>query len=233
MHKCIFRIKYYSTTVQYTVIVRRERAFIYIFIWRFYVAFNTVQVISRRVVWKGRGNQYIQFARVLYCKLPTNGKQLPAFPLKAMTRIEPQLQSGRRECYHSATVAPKGKGSTGVFSNVIQEVDHILVNEGKSWGYRVYVYPDENDSIMGFYYISNNFIQTYPILPDGELVVTGCSSIRIVSTVEVMNNRDSKLAVNDFYKEIDTNKRFKCSYTSYMGNVINNLITMADNSKKS
>ena len=42
--------------------------------------------------WKGRGNQYIQFARVLYCKLPTNGKQLPAFPLKAMTGIEPQRQ---------------------------------------------------------------------------------------------------------------------------------------------
>ena len=31
--------------------------------------------------WKGRGNQYIQFVRVLYCKLPTKGKQLPAFPL--------------------------------------------------------------------------------------------------------------------------------------------------------
>ena len=40
--------------------------------------------------WKGRGNQYIQFARVVYCKLPTNGKQLPAFPLKAITGIEPQ-----------------------------------------------------------------------------------------------------------------------------------------------
>ena len=26
--------------------------------------------------WKGRGNQYIEFVRVLYCKLPTNGKQL-------------------------------------------------------------------------------------------------------------------------------------------------------------
>ena len=38
--------------------------------------------------WKGRGNQYIQFARVLYCKLPTNGKQLPAFPLEAVPRIE-------------------------------------------------------------------------------------------------------------------------------------------------
>ena len=23
--------------------------------------------------WKGRGNQYIQFVRDLYCKLPTNG----------------------------------------------------------------------------------------------------------------------------------------------------------------
>ena len=42
--------------------------------------------------WKGRGNQYIKFARVLYCKLPTNGKQLPAFPLTAMTGIEPRPQ---------------------------------------------------------------------------------------------------------------------------------------------
>ena len=42
--------------------------------------------------WKGRGNQYIQFARVLYCKLPTNGKQLPAFPLEAVTGIEPRPQ---------------------------------------------------------------------------------------------------------------------------------------------
>ena len=42
--------------------------------------------------WKGRGNQYIEFARIVYCKLPTNGKQLPAFPLKAMTGIEPRPQ---------------------------------------------------------------------------------------------------------------------------------------------
>ena len=32
--------------------------------------------------WKGRGNQYIQLVKALYCKLPTNGKQLPAFPLE-------------------------------------------------------------------------------------------------------------------------------------------------------
>ena len=42
--------------------------------------------------WKGRGNQYIEFARVLYCKLPTNGKELPAFPLTAKTGIEPRPQ---------------------------------------------------------------------------------------------------------------------------------------------
>ena len=45
--------------------------------------------------WKGRGNQYIQFVRVLYCKLPTIGKQLPAFPLESMAGIEPRPQ--RRE----------------------------------------------------------------------------------------------------------------------------------------
>ena len=40
--------------------------------------------------WKGRGNH--QFVRVLYCKLPTNGKQLPAFPLEAVLGIEPRPQ---------------------------------------------------------------------------------------------------------------------------------------------
>ena len=42
--------------------------------------------------WKGRGNQYIQFVRVLYCKLPTNSKQLPAFPLEAVPGTKPQRQ---------------------------------------------------------------------------------------------------------------------------------------------
>ena len=42
--------------------------------------------------WKGRGNQDIQLVRVLYCKLPTNSKQLPAFSLEAMPGIEPQPQ---------------------------------------------------------------------------------------------------------------------------------------------
>ena len=58
----------------------------------FYVAFNTVQVIITAGSWKGRGNQYIQFVRVLYCKLPTDGKQLLAFPLEGMPGTEPRPQ---------------------------------------------------------------------------------------------------------------------------------------------
>ena len=42
--------------------------------------------------WEGRGNQYIEFVRVLYCKLPTNSKQLPAFALEAVLGIESQPQ---------------------------------------------------------------------------------------------------------------------------------------------
>ena len=42
--------------------------------------------------WKGRGNQYTEFVRVLYFKLPTNAKQLPAFPLEAVPGIEPRPQ---------------------------------------------------------------------------------------------------------------------------------------------
>ena len=42
--------------------------------------------------WKGRVSQYIQFVRVLHCKLLTNGKQLPVFPLEAVPGTEPRPQ---------------------------------------------------------------------------------------------------------------------------------------------
>ena len=42
--------------------------------------------------WKGRRNQYIEFVSVLYCKLLTNGKQLPAFLLEAVMGIKPRPQ---------------------------------------------------------------------------------------------------------------------------------------------
>ena len=41
--------------------------------------------------WEGRGNQYIQLVKVLYCKLPTNGKQLPALPLEVGPGTEPPI----------------------------------------------------------------------------------------------------------------------------------------------
>ena len=41
--------------------------------------------------WK-EGNQYIQFVRVVYCKLSTNSKQLSVFPLEAMLGTEPRPQ---------------------------------------------------------------------------------------------------------------------------------------------
>ena len=37
-----------------------------------------------------RGNQYIQLVKVLYCKLPTNGKQLPTFPLETGPGTKPR-----------------------------------------------------------------------------------------------------------------------------------------------
>ena len=40
------------------------------------MAFNTVQVISGRGSWDGRRNRYIQLVKILYYKLPANGKQL-------------------------------------------------------------------------------------------------------------------------------------------------------------
>ena len=42
--------------------------------------------------WKGGGHLYIHFVRVLYCKLPTNDKKLPAFPLEAVPGTEPRPQ---------------------------------------------------------------------------------------------------------------------------------------------
>ena len=64
--------------------------------------------------WNGRGNQYIEFARVVYCKLPTNGKQLPAFPLKAVTGIEPPTSEvGGESVTTLPPWPPRGGGDSG------------------------------------------------------------------------------------------------------------------------
>ena len=68
--------------------------------------------------WKGRGNQYIKFARVLYCKLLTNGKQLPAFPLTAMTGIEPRPQRWEARVLPLCHRGPFKDFQQGVFSKI-------------------------------------------------------------------------------------------------------------------
>ena len=71
-----------------SILVPGESVFqIYLFIW----GFTPFQHFTGHITmgsWKGRGNQYIQFVRFLYCKLPTNSKQLPAFPLETVTGIK-------------------------------------------------------------------------------------------------------------------------------------------------
>ena len=58
--------------------------------------------------WNGRVNEYIQLVKVLYCKLPTNGKQLPAFPLEAMPGTEPLPQRWEARvlplCHHGPVI---------------------------------------------------------------------------------------------------------------------------------
>ena len=44
--------------------------------------------------WKGRGNQYIQFVSIVYCKLLTNGKQLPASHLRPCGDRTPASEVG-------------------------------------------------------------------------------------------------------------------------------------------
>ena len=63
----------------------------YLFIWGF-MSLSTLTSHITMGSWKGRGNQYIQFVRVLYCKLPTNCKTLPAFPLEAVPGTKPWPQ---------------------------------------------------------------------------------------------------------------------------------------------
>ena len=48
----------------------------------------------------------------MYCKLPTNGKQLPAFPLTAMTGIEPRPQRWEARVLPLLNLVPSRKHTT-------------------------------------------------------------------------------------------------------------------------
>ena len=72
----------------------------------FYVAFNTVQVISRRVV--GRAEETSTCSSLGFCTVncrPT-ARNYQLSHLRPCRESNPGLRGGRRECYHSATVPP-------------------------------------------------------------------------------------------------------------------------------
>ena len=81
--------------------------FIYLFIYFwFYVAFNTVQVISRRVV--GRAEETSTYSSLGFCTVncrPT-ASNYQLSHMRPCRESNPGLRGGRRECYHSATMAP-------------------------------------------------------------------------------------------------------------------------------
>ena len=72
----------------------------------FYVAFNTIQVIPRRVV--GRAEETSTYSSLglctVNCRPTASNHQLSH--LRPSQGSNPGLRGGRRECYHSATVPP-------------------------------------------------------------------------------------------------------------------------------
>ena len=78
----------------------------YIFIYLgFYFTFNTVQVISQRVV--GRAEETSTYSLSGFCtvKCRPTASNYQLSHLRLCREPNPGLRGGRRECYHSATMA--------------------------------------------------------------------------------------------------------------------------------
>ena len=92
---------------------------IYLFIHLgFYVAFNTVQVISWRVV--GRAEETSTYSSSGFCTVncpPTSGNYQLSHS-RPCWEPNPGFRGGRRECYHSATVAPILFGEVNYYISV-------------------------------------------------------------------------------------------------------------------
>ena len=88
---------------QHSMFYKDFNLFIYL---GFYVAFNTVQVISQQVV--GRAEETSTYSLSGFCTVncrPT-ASNYQLSHLRPCWGSNPGLRGGRQECYHSATVAP-------------------------------------------------------------------------------------------------------------------------------
>ena len=71
----------------------------------------------------GRGNQYIQLVKVLYCNLLTNGKQLPAFSHKVRGKTCHEISHAQIKCTHS-----RGRGNSYIESALATYEVHLWGN---------------------------------------------------------------------------------------------------------
>ena len=98
-------IKIYSFVPCAIVDIFLKISYLFIYL-RFYVAVNTVQVISRWVV--GKAEETSAYSSSGFCTVncrPT-ASNYQLSHLRPSREPNPSLRGGRRECYHSATVAP-------------------------------------------------------------------------------------------------------------------------------
>ena len=109
---CSYGMEQTSSSHQNPGFRRQLKAYLfrlaYLFIYLgFYVAFNTVQVISRRVV--GRAEETSTYSSLGFCTVNCRpaASNYQLSHLRPCRESNPGLRGGRRECYHSATVAPQ------------------------------------------------------------------------------------------------------------------------------
>ena len=78
---------FYSITFACFILIKRV-LFIYVFIWGFTLLATHCIGLIMMGSFMGSGNQYKQLVKVLYCKLSTNSRELPAFPLDVGPGLE-------------------------------------------------------------------------------------------------------------------------------------------------
>ena len=98
------RTHFYSWVRTYTCVKYLVKGYIYLIgvLHRFQHCTGHITTGS----WKGRGNQYIQFIRVCTVNCPPMASNYQLSLLRLWRESNPGLRGGRRECYHSATMAP-------------------------------------------------------------------------------------------------------------------------------
>ena len=110
VHVCCIKIHTEMTEISQKIrncIILSSSFVIYLFLYMLFRKFSYFTLLSTLLAhfvmgsFVGRGNQYIQLVKILYCKLQTIGKQLQSFPHKVWG-----LNHRPQRCEASVTTAP-------------------------------------------------------------------------------------------------------------------------------